>query len=184
MELIKKHYKKIIAYGLIILGAIAFIGIFIIRPQKLSVQEAFNYDSTPTVSKITFPFSQDITILNPSPSYIEIYFGDDSINDYKYTIIASHNEETLYEHTYINEKSNVVRLPIDNSNLSPNDIVTVRISCNETCDKTKFELYDTENGPIPKIIIASYKTDYRYFWYATFLIVIGLTLTPLTKGKQ
>lgn len=184
MGLIKKHYKKIIAYGLIVLGVISFIFILVLHPQKTSVQELSNYNVDSEIKQVSFPFSQEVPIKSTAVDYIEFYFGDDSINNYSYTITASKADETLFEHIYTNEKSNIIRIPLGDFSFQPNDVVKVQISCNESCDNVKFKLYDTKDGSIPKIITSSHSTDYRYFWYSIFLAFVGLTLIPFTKGAK
>ena len=184
MELIKKHYQKIICYGLIFLGIIALMFTIIARPQKTSVTEAYDSNADPRLIGISFPFSQEIPITATPIDYLELYFGDDSINNYEYTISVTKEHETLFEHTYIDETSNIIRIPLTEANLTPNSNITLQISCSHSCPNTQFELYKTKNSQSLKTVIVSHSTDYRYFWYSIFPILIGLTLIPLTKEQH
>lgn len=182
MGLIKKHYQKILSFGLVIVGIIAFIFVLILHPQKVSVTEAYDSNTDPKLTEISFPFSQDIPINTAQIDYLEVYFGDDSINNYEYTVSVTKNHETLFEHTYTDETSNIIRIPLAEINLVPNnDIITLQISCDHSCSNTQFELYGTKDSSSLKTLIFSHSTDYRYFWYSIFPILIGLTLIPLTK---
>ena len=185
MGLIKKYHKKIITYSFFLLGVLSIIIIFLLHPQKTSIQTSLNYDSMESeLTEISFPFIQDIPINTTNPDYLELYFGDDSINNHDYTITASQNNQTLFQHTYINEQSNIIRIPTADNNLQPNDTVTIRISCEDSCPNTQFKLYDIDHHPTLKTAQASHSADYRYYWYSLFLIVIGLTLIPFTKENK
>lgn len=184
MGLIKKHYQKIISYGLIALGALLIIFTLIRQPQKMSIQEIYDHNNEPTLSKISFPYSIEISTTTDKISYIELYFGDDSINQHKYTVSVLKDSKSLFEHTYINEESNIVQLPLVESDVKPNDNIVINISCKDSCENVKFELYDTPKGQLPKIGIASTSTDYRYLWLGSFLLAVGLTLYPLTKRTR
>ena len=184
MGIIKQHYKKIISIGLIIFGLIILIIIIVVRPTKTIFKEVYNYNQPPTLTNIDFPFSQDIQISSSDLSFLEIRFEDDSINQYQYTITITHNSDILFEHTYIDEKSNIIRLPLDTKNLKNNDIITFNINCLTSCKNAKINLYETEDGKHPKVLLVYHKSDISLFWYSIFPIALGLTLIPLSGEKK
>ena len=184
MGLIKNHYQKIISYGLIAIGLLSAFFVFILKPQRAATQELYNYGSDSTLTKISFPYSKQIPITVSNIDYIEIVFGDDSINQHEYSISASKENETLFEHAYINEQSNAVRIPLSSSNLQPSDNITIQITCRSSCNDVYFTTYNTKDGAFPKAFLVSSRNDYRYLWYSAFLVAIGLTLIPLIKEKK
>ena len=184
MELIKKYYQKIITYGIIVIGLLSALFVFVLKPQRSVTQELYNYNSNPTLTKISFPYSQQIPISVSNLDYIEIVFSDDHINKYQYTISAHKDSDILFKHTYINEHFNAVRIPLSNTGLQPTDVVTIQVSCETLCNNISFVTYNTEDGLLPKIFLVSNHTDYRYLWYTAFLITVGLTLIPLTKETK
>ena len=184
MELIKKHYKKIISYGLIVFGIIVLAVIFITRPTKVVFENLYNYSASPTLSKIKFPFSQDIHITKNNPSFIELRFEDDSINQYQYTITLTHGSDVIFEHHYADEISNIVRFPVSDADLKIDDTVNLKIQCTNKCENAKIALYDADGEKRPKTLIAFQKQDISFYWYGMFPIVVGLALLPLSKEKK
>lgn len=183
MELIKKSYQKIIAYGLIVMSILLVIATFIFRPQQPSTNEIYDYHTTPELIEISFPYSLNIP-LSSRTDYIELHFGDDSINNYTYTIAASKNSELIFSHDYKDEISNIVRIPLGETEFADDDRVDIQISCNEKCENVKFKLYRTDEGLLPKIAVATHKLNLYYLWFAWLLFIISLILLPLTKGDQ
>lgn len=185
MGLIKKYYQKIIVYGLITLGIIISIIIIIIRPQRVITQEIYNYNpESAEIEKITFPLLLKIPFKTSNIDYLELYFGDDSINNYSYIISATKNSESVFEHTYTNEQSNIIRIPLAGVEFKPEDNLEVKISCLSSCSNAKFKMYDTKNGTYPRIVLVFHSVDYRYLWYAILSLLIGITLIPLTKDSK
>ena len=184
MELVKKHYKKIISYGLVVFGIMILAAIFIIRPSRIIFKEIYNYPATPEISKINFPLLETITIDNPDLSFIELRFEDESINQYQYKITLAHDSETLFEHQYANEISNIIRMPISNENLASGDKIQLKLQCVDHCENAKIAMYDIDGEKHPKILTASYKPDISFYWYGFFPIVVGLTLLPFSKEKE
>ena len=183
MGLIKKHYQKIIAYGLVAIGIVFLLFSFITRPQKTTAQETYNFNTESELTNISFPYSLEIPTTASNIEYIELYFGDDSINKYEYDISVSKGTDTLFEHTYVNEQSNIIRLPISEPSSSDGNIL-IDISCTGTCHNVKFELYNTKGGQVPRTVVVSHSLDYRYFWYAGFALIVGLTLIPVIKETK
>lgn len=181
MGLIKKHYQKIISYGLIIIGSLFLIILLIIRPQVISSKPIYDYNNEPENTKISFPFSQEITIGVPKIDHLELYFGDDSINKHEYTISIQQDSKTIFEHTYINEQSNIIQIPLSESSPSSNDKITLNIVCEDNCNNVHMKLYDTEAGLSPKILAVFRITNLKYFWIAVFILTVGLILFIVVK---
>ena len=184
MGLIKKHFQKIIAYGLIILGVIAFILVLIVQPPKLVLKDSYDYQGTPSLSHVSFPLSYDVQIMSDDASFIQLIFGDDSINEYSYTITVSNDEEKVFEYTYEDEPSNIIRLPLHENPPKKGDTISIDITCNDCAKDAKIYLYDVDGKQLPRLTEGYYKKDFTYYWYGAFLIAVGLTLIPLIKEKK
>lgn len=187
MDLIKNHYKQVISYGLIFFGIIILIIILIAHPSRQVLEEADTFTQKPETNKIEFPYKQFVKIPDQKVSFFELHFGNDSINQYSYDITASFGSTTLFSHTYQNETSNIVRIPIDYSiiDLSPNEKISITINCKESnCDNAKFDLYNIDKEYKLKTLYGYKKTDYSLLWYGLFPIVFGLTLAPLAKESK
>ena len=184
MGLIKKYHQQIISYGLIITGTLCLIILLIIRPSIIAGQELYSYGSESTMSKISFPFSFDITPSNPNTNYIEIQFGDDSINNHTYSVTATQKSKELFKHTYINESSNIIRLPMPSETIDTNEAITIVFDCQKSCHDVNFDLYDTPNGFLPKILIGAPRTNLYFYWFAIFMITVGLTLLPFINKEH
>lgn len=188
MDLIRNHYRQIISYGLIFFGIAILIAILIVRPSRQFLEETDTFTQKPETNIITFPYKQFVKIPDQTLSFLELRFGNDSINQYSYDITASFKSTTLFSHTYQNETSNIVRIPIDYSiiDLSPGEEILITISCNESnCKNAKFDLYNSDKEHKLKTLYGYRKPDYGLLWYGLFPIVFGLTLAPLTKeGKK
>jgi hypothetical protein len=186
MELIKKHYQLIISYGIILFGIIVFSAILIIKPSRTVLEEAHTYDQQPKLKSIEFPFSQTVKSPGDNLSFIELRFGDDSINQYQYTITASYESTPFFNHTYNDEISNIVRIPMDPSIITPTQdgTITIRIDCNNTCNDAHMEFYNIDNTQTIKTLFGLRKVDYGLLWYGLFPIAIGFTLLPLAKGNS
>lgn len=183
MELIKKNYQLIISCGFILFGFVVFIAILIVKPSRTILEETYTYNQKPELKTVEFPFSQSIKIPNNNPSFIELRFGDDSINQYQYTITAINESTPFFNHVYNDELSNIVRIPIDYSIIksAQDNNITIRIDCENNCEKAKLELYDIDGMQTIKTLYGIQKVDYGLLWYGLFPIAIGLTLLPLTK---
>lgn len=186
MELIKKYYQKFISYGLITFGVIIFMAILVIRPSRLILQETDNYNQKAELKSVNFPFSQSIKIPAENISFLELRFGNDSINQYQYTITATHESNIIFSHTYINEISNIVRIPIDATiKLNPYETIDIKIDCKEDCKKAKFDLYNIDSKESVETLYGFRKTDFGLLWYGLFPVTLGFTLLPLIKkGKK
>ena len=183
MDIIKNRYQRLISYGIVLFGILVFFIILFIKPSRIILEEAYNYDQKPEVKNITFPFSQIIKTPNNSPSFIELRFGHDSINKHQYAITATYESILFFNHVYKDEVSNIVRIPIDNSIIAPvpNNNIIISIDCINTCENTKMELYNIEGAQTIKTFYGLRKVDYGLLWYGLFPIAIGFTLLPLTK---
>ena len=183
MEIIRNHYQSIISYGIILLGLIVTIILLVIRPSRIVLTEAYTYNQKPELQSIKLPFSQTIEFPEDNPSFIELRFGDDSINQYQYTVTATYESTPFFNHTYNNEVSNIIRIPIDYSVIepTPGHNIIIRIDCKETCEDIQLELYNINDTQTIKTLYGLRKADYGLLWYGLFPIAIGLTLLPLTK---
>lgn len=183
MELIKKHYQTIISYGIILFGIVVLIAIFIVKPSRTILEEAYTYNQKPELTTIEFPFLQTLKVPNNKPSFIELRFGNDSINQYQYTITATYESTLFFNHVYDGEISNIIRIPIDYSIVDPvqDNNITIRIDCSNACKNTQLELYSINGAQTIKTLYGFQKVDYGLLWYGLFPIAIGLTLLPLTK---
>lgn len=184
MELIKKHYQKIIAYGLIILGIIAFFLVLIIKPPKIVLQDVHDYTGSPSLSNVSFPLNYEVKIASDNAIFIQLLFGDDSINLYDYNVTVTNKDQVVFEHLYDNETSNIIRLPLDEAIPNQGDTLSITIDCKEDCKDVKMELYDIDGQKIPRLLEGYQKRDLGFFWYSAFLIAVGLTLLPLAKERK
>ena len=187
MELIKKNFQTIISYGLIIVGIILLCVIVILHPTRIILKETTRYAAEPSLETVNFPFTQTIIIPEEKLSFIELRFGDDSIKQCNYNITATNNSETIFNHEYINNYSNIVRIPIDYSTttLTPNNHIDIKITPKNSCNDIKFEQFNIDNQKIIKALYGFQKTDFGLIWYGLFPVAMGLTLLPLTKrGKK
>lgn len=184
MELIKNSYKKLISYGLIVAGIIIFILIMVVRPSRTVLEEIDNHTQKSELINVDFPFIQHVKIPEGKLSFLEIRFGDDSINQYQYVITATYESEILFEHTYVDEVSNIIRVPIVDPpvELVPDKNIEISIDCQGDCSDVKFKLHNSEEEL--EILYGIYKRDLGLLWYGLFPIVLGLTLLPLTKEKK
>ncbi len=184
MGLVKKYYQKIIVYGLIALGVLAFVLVLIIQPPKLVLKDFYDYQGTPTLSDVSFPLSYDVQITSDDASFIQLIFGDDSINEYSYTITVSNGDEKVFEYTYEDEPSNIIRLPLHENPPKKGDTISINITCDDCAKDAKIYLYDVNGQQLPRLTEGYHKRDFSYYWYSAFLIVVGLTLMPLLKEKN
>ena len=186
MELIRKHYQSIISYGIIIFGTLTLATILIVKPSRTILEEAYSYNQKPKLTPIDFPFSQTIKTPDNNPTFVELRFGDDSINQYRYTVTATHKSIPFFNHTYENEASNIIRIPIDYSKIEPiqNSEITIHINCENVCTNTQFELYEINDEQTIKSLYGIQKIDYGLLWYGLFPITIGLTLLPLVNKRK
>ena len=128
---------------------------------------------------------QSVKIPAQNVSFLELRFGNDSINQYQYTIIATHGSDIIFSHAYTDEISNIVRLPINIATYNPGETIDIKIECNKSCKNVKFELYNIDNKKTVETLYGSRKIDYSLLWYGLFPIVLGFTLLPLTnKGEK
>lgn len=186
MEIIKKNYQQFISYGLIVGGFLVLIAIFIIKPSRVALEETHAYDQKPKLTEIKFPFSQTIKVPENNLSFLEMRFGNDSIDQYQYTITATYESKLFFTHVYKNEYSNSVRIPIDYSIIEPTqgNTIIVTIDCKDACKNVRFDLYDFDNTQTLKTLYGFQKFDYGLFWYGLFPITIGMTLLPLVERKR
>ena len=186
MELIKKNYQQFISYGLIIIGLLVLITTIIIKPTRIVLEETHTYDQKPKLTEMKFPFSQTIKVPDNKLSFLELHFGNDSIDQYQYTITATYESKVFFTHTYKKEYSSNVRIPIDYSIVEPTqgNTISIDINCEDTCKNVQFDLYDSDGTKSIKALYGFQKINYGPFWYGFFPIAIGLTLLPLAKKRN
>ena len=182
MGLIKKHYRAIISYSLIVIGVIIFIAILIIKPQQTFIKDADQFSKKDAeTTKVELPFVQEYTLTASNPPFLEIYLGKDTtILDYNFQLSVKKDGAILFSHDYIHELSNIIRVPLPEDGLSSGDILTITFSSSNTSE-VKLETYGNDNL---KILEANRRDNLSYCWYGVFAIVVGLTLLPLSKGER
>ena len=185
MELIRKNYQKIISYSLIIIGALFSIITLLINPQQTAMQNlsSFNNENLDVI-ETELPFSQNYTLTTTNPLFLELYLGEKTtLINHDFQISVKNQDRIIFEHKYTNEQSNIIRLPISEHNLKTGDNLSITLSSQEA-SKTILETYNIQDNQSLKILEAYQRNNYSYYWYAVFLIAIGLTLLPLSRGKQ
>lgn len=181
MEVIKKYYQKVISYGLIAFGIIVFALILILKPSRTILKEANDY-SQGILTNVDFPFIQQIKTPGEKLSFLEIRFGDDSINQYHYNVSVIHGKEVLFNHAYINETSNIIRAAVEDTKLTPDEPIEIKIDCESSCEDVKFNLHEDSGEEKTLLVLYGFrKMDYGLLWYGLFPIAAGLTLFPLIK---
>ncbi len=180
MEIVTKHIKSIISYGLIAFGILSCLFIFVKKPTKTDIVGTTKFDMIAPSSEISLPFSQEYELSNNSPLFLEVRFGDDSINKHSYTIRMNCNDEMLFEHTYTNEISNIIRLPLG-KNIDKGSKIVLSISCNDgACQDVRA----VQNEGKLNILEGVQKMDLRYYWYSAFIFTVGLTLLVFAKEEE
>ena len=183
----KQYVPSIIVYGLIILGILIIIAIFIIKPQKTVGIETIKNISYTDITPIQFPVSEDIQ-LSPDTKYIELRFGNNVNLEHPASIkIEGYiNNQLVLEYSYKNFGSNTIAIPppTSNVNLSELPTLTLRLTCSENCDDNDLRIFNVNDESHPQIILGETKTDYTYIWYGAFCIIVGLTLMPLLNRRK
>lgn len=182
-----KNYKLIISYGFIFFGIITAITIIIVKPQKSETLFLYDSSSTSQTMPVSFPFEIQIKNKANNLNYVDFYLGNDSLNEYQYTLKLYDEAKIYFEHEYVNYNSNIIRIPITEG-IELDKVLTLNIDCKQ-CKDVKFDLYksvdtshiigDEENTL--QIVEVGRSVNYGYIWYALLFVAIGLTLLPLAK---
>lgn len=195
-NIIQKLFKNcnirvIILYIIILLSIGLIILIYLLNPKSINHNSTFRKNNTIEKKEVNFPIVQNIKLKEENLKIITLYFDDDSINAYPYTInVYDEDNNLLFNHDYIEYNSNIVL--IDSGPINYNKKYKVVIDCDE-CRNVKMavgksinnknKIEKTKNDSL-KITIDNYKKNNNYYWYPLIIIAVCLTLLPLARSTK
>ena len=179
--------KKIIIF-LFIFSIILLLFIYIKNPHKLVKKDAYDSNDNVIIKEVSFPLVQNINLNQDLLQKIELYFDNDSINNYDYTIkIYDDNEKILFEQKYTDYESNIVIL--DARRLKKNRNYKIIIDCDEcedvhmaigkSLDKEN-SIENTNNNSL-KMKTENYEKNYSYYLIPIIIIIFNITILLLSK---
>lgn len=190
IHFIKKYLLKNLSTAMIIFSILLALIIYIRNPHKLVTNNIYNENEIVSIKEIKFPLVQNIKLDEDLLNQITIYFDDDSINDYDYTIkIYDDKGKKLYNQKYVNYESNIVL--IDSRNLKKNNNYKLEIDC-KSCENVKMaigkcfdkknKIQGTKNDSL-KMTIDNYEKNINYYFVPLILFVISLLILKLNKTE-
>ena len=184
----KQYVPSIIVYGLIILGILIIIAIFIIKPQKTIEVETVKDISYTDITPIKFPVTEEVH-LSPNAQYIELRLGNNVNLEHPASLKIEGfiEDKSVLEYEYENFGSNAIAIPTlsPDINLSESPTLTLHLTCSKNCNDNDLRIFNINNESHPQIILGESKVSYTNIWYGAFCIIVGLTLMPLlNKRKQ
>ena len=182
LKKIINNWKFLFCYGLIGIGVLFFVVIFIKHPMKKVTNSLYDPKEM-EVQKVSFPIKQKIKLENDNLSGFWLYFEDDSINEYIYNVTLTDSlGKKYFEHEFDGYVPNIIYMGLGIITDSKGMEMELIIEC-ETCENVKLS-YDKENETL-KLASENYVSNNNiYYWHAIMAIVIGLVLLPLVKEDK
>ncbi|MBR3161659.1 MAG: hypothetical protein IKF19_02905 [Bacilli bacterium] len=197
MNFIKENLKnkKLLFCRFLIISSILFtLSLLIMQPKKMSTYYPYEY-SEQTIEEVTFPIVQHFYYEQEDLRIINLFFKDDSINDYDYQvdIIGEETENNYYSHKFENYGSNIMNLALGKAPDKKDKHFILKISCDDCqnvimstkkSNSKKNYIEKRNDNKVLEFNLVNYINNYDYYWYPIVGIVISLMLYPLAKEEK
>lgn len=185
----KLSLKRIISL-MFILSIVFLIFVFIKNPHKIISKSIYDESESVAIKDVSFPIVQNIKLNKDLMQKITIYFDDDSINNYNYSIkIYDVKNNIVFEQKYTDYESNIVL--IDARKLKKNKNYKLIIDCDD-CENVKMaigksvnknNIIESSKNDSLKMTIDNYEKNINYYFVPLILFVISLLILILNKTE-
>lgn len=186
---IKKNWRLLFSYLLILLGILLIIIVLVVKPIKKTSDYVYSQAEESNISEVAFPLEESITIHHNKLANIWIYLDDESINDYTYEIELTDSKDKIYfQNKYEQYNSNIINIGLGLVEQTEEESFHLKIRCDEcqgvhiaksTAVDDSYIVGDKDYTL--KIYYEYYVYNYTFYWYAVMAIVLGMILIPFAK---
>lgn len=183
----KLSLKRIISL-MFILSIVFLIFVFIKNPHKIISKSIYDESESVAIKDVSFPIVQNIKLNKDLMQKITIYFDDDSINNYNYSIkIYDVKNNIVFEQKYTDYESNIVL--IDARKLKKNKNYKLIIDCDD-CENVKMaigksvnknNIIESSKNDSLKMKIDNYEKNFLYYYIPIFIIFLMIVIILLSK---
>ena len=183
----KLSLKRIISL-MFILSIVFLIFVFIKNPHKIISKSIYDESESVAIKDVSFPIVQNIKLNKDLMQKITIYFDDDSINNYNYSIkIYDVKNNIVFEQKYTDYESNIVL--IDARKLKKNKNYKLIIDCDD-CENVKMaigksvnknNIIEKKKNDSLKMKIDNYEKNFLYYYIPIFIIFLMIVIILLSK---